>query len=583
MIILILFAFIAGLVTILSPCILPILPIVLSGSLTGGKRKPLGIVTGFVGSFTFFTLFLSLLVRAFHIPADSLRVFSIVVIFVFGLSLIIPQVQTFIEIFFSKVSGRFSPKQQQDGFLAGVIVGLSLGLLWTPCVGPILASVITLALTGSVTTTAFFITLSYSLGTALPMLLITYTGRSLFQKVPWLLSQTKRIQQGFGVVMILTALALMFNIDRKFQVWVLQTFPNYGVGLTSFEQNAAVQSQLQKLQSDKSGNELKEVAGRPSFEMLDDLGKAPEFIPGGKWFNLPDGKTNLTMKELRGKVVLVDFWTYSCINCIRTLPYLKDWYQKYSDKGLVIVGVHSPEFEFEKSEKNVTQAIKDFDITYPVMQDNDFETWRAYGGNTWPRHYLIDKDGVIREFHSGEGKYAETEAHIQQLLADMGTDVSNIPVNNQTYSIKAQSPETYLGLARMEGLASPELVNEDRPVNFTAPEKLGLNSFSFQGTWIVSEEYAAASKDAELQFHFKAQNVFLVMKPKTEGITGKVEIYLDGQLVKTTIPTDVDQNGMITIDKDRLYTLIKLQNPEEHTVKIKFLDDNVEAFAFTFG
>ncbi|MEO8581196.1 MAG: cytochrome c biogenesis protein CcdA [Patescibacteria group bacterium] len=584
MILLIAFAFIAGVVTILSPCILPILPIVLSGSLTGGKRKPLGIVTGFVGSFTFFTLFLSALVKAFHISPDVLRVFSIVVIFLFGLSIIIPKVQEYLEILFSKVSNALSPKQQKDGFLAGVVVGLSLGLLWTPCVGPILASVITLALTGSVTTTAFFITLSYSLGTALPMLLITYTGRGLFQKVPWLLSNTKRIQQGFGVIMMLTAFALMFNLDRKFQVWVLQTFPNYGTGLTTFEQNDAVRSQLQKLQPESSNSEIQNANGKPSFEMLSDLGKAPEFIPGGQWFNLADGKTSLSMKELRGKVVLVDFWTYSCINCIRTLPYLKDWNQKYADKGLVIVGVHSPEFEFEKNAKNVGQAIKDFGILYPVVQDNNFETWQAFGGNTWPRHYLIDKDGVIREFHSGEGKYAETEAAIQELIKAMGTDVSDVPINKQTYDINTQSPETYIGLARMEGLASPEEVKQDEAVNFTAPDRLRLNEFSLKGSWTVAEELASPATGSELQYHFKAQNVFLVMKPHTAGTSGKVEVYLDNQLLKTTlIPTDVDKNGTITIDQDRLYTLIKLDGAEEHTVKLKFLDNNVEVFAFTFG
>lgn len=584
MIILMLFAFIAGLVTILSPCILPILPIVLSGSLTGGKRKPLGIVTGFVGSFTFFTLFLSTLVNLFKISPDALRVFSILVIFSFGLSLLIPQVQTLLEVFFSKVSNRLSPTQQKDGFLAGVVVGLSLGLLWTPCVGPILASVISLALTGSVTTTAFFITLSYSLGTALPMLLITYTGRGLFQKVPGLLAHTKHIQQGFGVVMMLTAIALMFNIDRRFQVWVLQTFPNYGAGLTSFEQNATVQSQLEKLDTGKSGNEIKEMTGKPSYEMLADLGKAPEFIPGGKWFNLPEGKTDLTMKELRGKVVLVDFWTYSCINCIRTFPYLKDWYQKYADKGFVIVGVHSPEFEFEKNPNNVERAMKDFGISYPVVQDNNFATWRAYGGNTWPRHYLIDKEGIVREFHSGEGKYAETELLIQQLIADMGNSVSDIPVNREMYQINTQSPETYLGFLRMEGLASPEQIKENTAVTFSAPERLGLNDFSFNGQWLVSEEYAAPSKSAELQFHFKSQNVFLVMRPKDAKTTSKVKVLLDGSVVKSDeVETDVDANGFVTVDEDRLYTLIRLDRLKEHTIKLIFEDDNVEVFAFTFG
>lgn len=582
MLLLILFAFVAGIVTILSPCILPILPIVLAGSVTGGKRKPFGIVTGFIASFTFFTLFLSLIVSSLHISADVLRLFSIVVIFIFGLSLLIPQVQLYIEIFFSKISNRFSPKSQSDGFLAGVLVGLSLGLLWTPCVGPILASVITLALTGSVTTTAFFITLAYSIGTALPMLFITYSGRTLFQKVPWLLAQTKHIQQVFGVVMMLTAIALMFNIDRKFQVWVLQTFPQYGTGLTFFEETESVKKQLDQLsQSDNSIDSKKN--GKPMFTMLEDLGKAPEIVPGGQWFNLPEGKTALSMKELRGKVVLVDFWTYSCINCIRTFPYLKDWHKKYADKGLVIIGVHAPEFEFEKNAKNVATAIQDFGLEYVIVQDNEFKTWKNFGGNTWPRHYLIDKEGVIREFHSGEGKYAETEKLIQQLLAETGNDVSNIELNTQTYQIQTRTPETYLGLARMEGLASPEKPKLNTVSSFTHPKTLYQNEFSLQGDWLFTEEFTRPSKDAELQFNFDSKDVFLVMRPKSTDISGKVAIYLDGNLVQDlSLSTDI-KDGVITVNVDRLYTLLKLEKPGQHTIKLKFLDNNIEAFAFTFG
>ncbi len=573
------FAFLAGVVTILSPCILPILPIILSGSLTGGKRKPLGIVTGFIASFTFFTLFLSSLVSALHINADSLRAFSIIIILGFGLSLMIPQIQAYLEILFSKLSSKLSPKQQKDGFLAGVIVGLSLGLLWTPCVGPILASVITLALTGTVTSTAFIITLAYSMGTAVPMLIITYTGRTLFQKVPWLLKNTKQIQQVFGGVMVLTALALFFNIDRQFQSWILKTFPNYGANLTQFEQNQAVESQLEKL--DKDSSEKNKQAIRPN---LRDFGKAPEIIPGGQWFNLPDGKNSLTLKELQGKVVLVDFWTYSCINCIRTFPYLKDWYQKYHDKGFEIIGVHSPEFEFEKNAKNVGKAIDDFELPYPVIQDNDFATWKAFGDNSWPRHYLIDKTGTIREFHSGEGKYAETEAAIQKLLEETGNDVSGIELNTQTYAINTRSLETYLGYDRMEGLSSIERVIPDQTMQFSRPSRLSLNTFAFEGSWTVHSEFAQATKGSQLHYHFKAQNVFLVMKPKREGVAGKVEVLLDGQKIgASAYETDVDENSMITVDQDRLYTIVKFDNMSESTVTLQFLDDNVEVFAFTFG
>src|SRR3990172_2867947 len=378
MILLILFAFLAGVVTILSPCILPILPVVLSSSLTGGKKRPLGVVAGFIISFTFFTLFLSLIVKSLGIPADFLRSFSIIVIALFGIGLLLPNFQALLERLFTTFS-RFSPKlNQNSGFSGGLLIGASIGLIWTPCVGPILASIISLAITGSVSGQAALITFSYSLGTAIPMLAIVYGGRNLLNKVPWLTRNTVKIQKAFGVLMILTALAIFFNLDRKFQTFILDKFPNYGTGLTSFEDNETIRRALDRLDG---GEVSEEDMGKPTFNLLDDSGvNAPELIPGGDWFNTKP----LTLKELRGKVVMVDFWTYTCINCIRTLPYLRDWYEKYADKGLVIIGVHTPEFEFEKSPENVQKAIEDFEIKYPVMQDNNYATWRVYDNYYWP-------------------------------------------------------------------------------------------------------------------------------------------------------------------------------------------------------
>src|SRR3989344_9651039 len=366
------FAFLAGIVTILSPCILPVLPVVLSGGISGGKQRPLGIVAGFISSFTFFTLFLTSIVRATGVSPDALRSVSVVVIIAFGLSLLVPKLQAFIEQFLSRVSS-LAKRTERSDFAGGIFIGASLGLVWTPCVGPILASVISLALTGTVTTTAFFITLAYSIGTAIPMLAIVWGGRALLQKVPWLVASTGKIQKIFGLLMILTALAIATNLDRKFQTYILTTFPQYGVGLTKLEDNPIVKKQLVDMQTN-------------------DRQTAPELTAGGQWFN----SEPLTLSQLKGKVVLVDFWTYTCINCIRTLPYLKNWYAKYKDKGFVIIGVHTPEFEFEKDASNVARAIADFGLEYPVMQDNDYATWRAYDNRYWAAKYLIDKEGKIR-------------------------------------------------------------------------------------------------------------------------------------------------------------------------------------------
>ncbi len=365
------FAFLAGVVTVLSPCILPLMPIILSSANGVGKQKPIGVVIGFVSSFTFFTLFLSTIVRVSGVPADSLRLVSIVVLFLFGLSMLVPVFQKKIEIFFSRFANLVPNGQKKGGIVGGIVVGVSLGLLWTPCVGPILASVISLAITGTVTTEAFLITLAYASGTAIPMFLIMMAGATALKKVSWLVRNGANIQRGFGVLMIITAVGIFFNIDRRFQTFILETFPNYGVGLTGFEDNDNTKKELEKI-NQKNADDM---IGKITLDINKGMGiKGPELIEGGEWFN----SSPLTLEALKGKVVLVDFWTYSCINCIRTLPYITEWDKKYRKDGLVIIGVHAPEFEFEKNMENVKQAINRYNIKYPVAMDNNLDTWINY-------------------------------------------------------------------------------------------------------------------------------------------------------------------------------------------------------------
>lgn len=577
MILLIAFAFLAGIVTVLSPCILPILPIILSSTIGGkqvSKARPVGVILGFIASFTFFTLFLSTIVSFFNIPADSLRILSVIVIAGFGISFLIPQFQVLLERLFSTFA-RFIPQGNHGtGFWSGIIIGLSVGLLWTPCVGPILASVIALAITGTVTLTAFFITFAYAIGTAIPMFAIMIGGQNLLRRVPWLLKNTGMIQKAFGVIMILTAFAIFNNYDRAFQTYILNTFPQYGTGLTKLEDTKSVNEQLQKLRnSDKPLQE--DMNGKPMFDLLPKGTKAPALIPGGVWFNSPP----LTLAELKGKVVIIDFWTYSCINCQRTLPYLKKWYKEYKDKGLVIIGVHSPEFAFEKEASNVEKAIKDFGITYPVMQDNDFATWKAYDNHYWPAKFIIDKDGYIRYTHFGEGDYDETERVIQELLKEAGAkDVSN-KIQNDQYQIYANTPETYLGYDRTAGLASPEGIAPGQTMTFTAPRNLPDNRFAYTGEWTIMDQYAQPQKGATLSYNFSAKEVYLVMRPKGTK-PAKVSVTLDGK--KQDLGADV-QNGIVTVDADRLYKLIMLPTPGKHILKLRFEDGNAEVYAFTFG
>lgn len=567
MIILIAFAFLGGIVTILSPCILPILPIVLSGSVTGGKRRPLGVVTGFIVSFTFFTLFLSTIVRMTGLSADALRMVAVFVIALFGLSLIIPPLQKQMELLFTRLS-RFGPKSTaNDGYLAGVLVGISLGLVWTPCVGPILASIITLAATSRVGPDAVILTLAYTTGTAIPLLAITYGGRNLLTSHPWLVKNTQAIQRSFGVLMLLTAVAIFFSWDRQFQAYILEKFPAYGTGLTSIEDNAIVRNELENM-DDKQYDT--------------DLGSAPELIPGGQWLNLPAGRETLTLSELRGQVVLIDFWTYTCINCIRTLPYLRTWHEKYADDGLIIIGVHTPEFEFEKDIGNLSKAVKDFSLDYPILQDNEFATWRAYRNRYWPAKYLIDTNGRIRYTHFGEGSYDETEQWIRKLLEEAGS-VTNESIDNPDYEVLSRTPETYLGYERMAGLVSPERVEPDKPVRFTPPQDLNANQFAFIGTWTIRAEHAVPQAGSGLSYHFEAKDVFLVMRPERVGEAFRVRVLLDGAPVTGTIAGEDVTDGMVTVDSDRLYKLISLPEPGTHVLQLEFPDGNVSLFAFTFG
>ena len=488
MTVLLAFAFVSGVITILSPCILPVLPIVLSGSIGGGKARPFGVLAGFVISFTVFTLTLSAIVHALGIPADALRVVAVVLIVLFGIVMLVPRLRDGFELLASRIASRGAQPgaagastTRRAGFWSGLIVGLSLGLVWTPCVGPIMASVISLALTQHVNGGSVFITLAYTLGTSIPMLAVMLGGRALLNKVPALTRNTANIQKGFGVLMILMGVAIGFGWDRRFQTAVLRAFPNYGAGLTAIEKAPTVSTALKSLDpaspgaaggggpamtSNASGARVFNAAmdAAPQNGVLGDYGLAPDFITNGMWFNTEGiapaggqpaqgGSLPLTLESLRGKVVVVDFWTYSCVNCVRTLPYLKAWYDAYRGSGLVIVGVHTPEFEFEMKSSNVAQAIRDLGVTWPVVQDNEYKEWNAYGNQYWPAHYFIDARGHVRYFHFGEGEYDVSEKVIQELLSEAGARVGGI-VSKPAPQIDAATPETYLGYDRGRGFDS---------------------------------------------------------------------------------------------------------------------------------
>lgn len=583
MVVLLFFAFVSGVITILAPCIWPILPIVLSTSASGGKRKPLGVTLGVLISFAFFTLTISYIVKIVPFDPNSLRYFAVAVLVFFGLTLIVPSLNRVVEGMVSRMSGRFGKnKFQGDGFISGFITGLSLGIVWSPCAGPILATIATLAATTAVNFAVVLVTLVYVAGIGVPLFLFATWGVHLFTKTKVLSKYTVPIQQLFGIIMLLTALAIITNYDKVIQVRLLDTIPSYSQFLTAFESNKKVTDELNILKNGKKVDTQK-MEKKPMDVIpgsgLPQLGVVPEFAGISKWLNT-DG--TLTMESLRGNVILIDFWTYTCINCIRTLPHVTEWYDKYKDKKFVVIGVHTPEFEFEKKTENVEDAIKRFNIHYPVAQDNNYSTWNAFNNQYWPAEYLIDAKGIIRHTHFGEGEYDRTEEYIQELLAEAGNNVALPLDSTRDMTPKSPvSPETYVGINRMERNANGFIITKGFHT-FANPSLVPIHYFAFSGEWDIESEFASSQKKSELLFHFTACHVYLVMHPKNPG--DRVIVYIDDK------PITIDQSGRdvknneIILDSERLYDIVDLQGKtEEHLLKLRFENSSTESFAFTFG
>ncbi len=558
MILLLVFAFLSGIVTIFAPCIWPLLPIILSTSASGGKIKPFGLVLGISLSFSVATLTLSYILRYIPFDPDILRYVAAGIITVLGLTLVIPWLSSRLESWVSRLSGRFS---QKVGKQTGFIMGLALGIVWAPCAGPILATIATLAATRAVSFEIVLVTLVYVAGVSVPLFILVAVGQRLFQKIKWLNRYTQRIQQGFGIIMIITAITIVTNYDKVWQVKLLDAFPGFTDWVVDLESTPVIQDQLDALRgsggSQNTLNTDEDAEGVISVQGY----AAPDLVGITNWLNTEP----LTLEELKGKVVLIDFWTYTCINCIRTFPHVQGWYEEYADDGLVIIGVHSPEFEFEKDPANVQQAITQYGLTYPVAQDNDFATWQAYNNRYWPAEYLIDAQGNIRYTHFGEGEYDQTETAIRELLAEAGVqvteDMATLPDETPQ---SATTPETYLGLGRIDRFASNETLQYGIQ-DYTFPAELPLHGVAFQGSWDVEAQYAEANVGSQLRIHFKAADVFLVIKPAGSGDT----ITVDDQV--------------ITLDSDRLYELYNNETVTEDTLTITFNDPNTQVFAFTFG
>src|SRR3954454_11474685 len=478
MVLLLAFALLAGAGTALSPCVLPVLPALLSAGGAGGRRRPIGVVLGLTVTFTVTIVGVAEVVGGVGLGADPLRALAVVVLAGFGLALLLPGVAARLEAPLARLS-RFGPRSRGDGFLSGLVVGAALGFVYTPCAGPVLAAVITVS---AATGRSIAVAVAYATGSAVVLLALCVGGRRVLDRVR-AAGRGPVVQRALGAIMLITALAIVTNVDVSFDQLVARKIPE--VSLTaSLERYDAAARRLKTLNDRKPRFAQPVPAGiGPGAGALPRLGRAPEFTGTERWFNTPGGRPQ-SLRALRGRVVLVDFWTYTCINCLRTLPYLEAWDRRYRDAGLTIVGVHTPEFAFEHDAGNVANAIKRLGIRYPVVQDNDMGTWDAYANMYWPAEYLIDATGEVRYASVGEGEYGKTEAAIRSLLAEAGHRRLGAAAKPKGVVVPSSetSPETYLGTRRAQGWVA----GGPRPGRHDygrAARELPPNAFAYGGTW----------------------------------------------------------------------------------------------------
>jgi cytochrome c biogenesis protein CcdA/thiol-disulfide isomerase/thioredoxin len=537
-------AFAAGIVTAISPCVFPVLPILFAGG-SGSRRRPYAIVAGLVASFATFTLIATWLLRSLGLPQDFLRDLSIALLFVVAASLIVPRFGVWIERPLASLSRRAPGGDLGGGFL----LGASLGLVFVPCGGPVIAAVSANAARVSFGAGTVAVTVAYALGAAVPMLAVAALGQRATARIR---ANVVALRAALGVVMAAAALALVFNADQKLQTW----FPDYTHALQGLERSSAARKELSKLQDrGPSPFEPSASAGGPP-----DYGPAPDFAGLSAWLHTKP----LTMRQLRGKVVLVDFWTYSCINCLRTLPHLEAWDAHYRRDGLVIVGVHTPEFAFEHVVSNVREASRKLGVHYPVAIDDDYKTWDAYQNDAWPAEYLIDRRGHVREIKKGEGRYDDTELTIRKLLGKP-TGIQLASVRDRT-PMHLTTPESYLGWERLDRYVGSPL-RVDQYWDYRFPATIPLNDLAYSGQWRVQQQRIQAGRDARLRLHFLAQDVYLVLSGH-----GRLQVLIGGRPVKT----------IRVLGLSRLYTLLSYPQLSEGALELRFTP-GISAYAFTFG
>jgi len=581
-------SYVGGVLTIISPCILPVLPFVFARADQPFVRSGLPMLLGMAATFALVAT-LAAVGGGWAVQANEYgRTIAIVVLAVLGVTLLFPALADRLTRPLVAMGARLSQSADTGGgapaILPSFLLGIATGLLWAPCAGPILGLILTGAALNGANVQTSLLLLAYAAGAATSLAVALLIGGRVFAAMKRSLGVSEWIRRGLGVAVLTGVAAIALGADTGF------------LTQASLASTAGLEQGL----LDKFGKEARPPGGQGSMAMAakppaDPTG--PLSVEGGlpaldgavEWLNSPP----LTKQGLRGKVVLIDFWTYSCINCLRAIPYVRAWAQKYKDQGLVVIGVHTPEFAFERNVDNVKRAVRDLKIDYPVAIDSNFALWRAFDNQYWPAHYFIDAEGRIRHHHFGEGQYAESEHVIQQLLAETGkTDIAKGVVAVTAAGAEAaadagnvKSPETYIGFMRAENFSSPGGTVQDVDHVYALPTDLRLNQWALKGTWKIEDERAIlGAAGGGIAFRFHARDLHLVLGAGDDGKPVRFRVLLDGQRPGDDHGADIDANGEGTVTGQRLYQLVRQHGPvKERTFEIQFLDPGVQAFAFTFG
>jgi cytochrome c biogenesis protein CcdA/thiol-disulfide isomerase/thioredoxin len=578
---LLLLAYLGGVLTIVSPCILPVLPFVFARADRPFLQSGLPTLIGMAATFAVVAT-LAAVGGGWAVAANEYgRYAALILVALFGLALIFPALSERLSEPLVALGNRLSQTadsatEGRASIWASLLLGVAIGLLWAPCAGPVLGLILTGAALNGASATTTFLLLAYAAGAATSLALALLAGGRVFAAMKSSLGAGEWLRRGVGVLVLVAAGAIALGADTGAltRLSLANTASLEQRLVDAFGGRAMTPKEQKTAAADEQGD-------------LPVEGKMPPIDGAVEWLNSPP----LTREALKGKVVLIDFWTYSCINCLRALPYVEAWAEKYKDQGLVVIGVHAPEFAFEKNIANVKRAASDLGITYPVAIDNNYAIWRAFNNEYWPAHYFIDAEGNVRHHHFGEGDYDGSERVIQKLLDEAGNkNVSKDIVSVSGSGIEAQSsdkvfsPETYVGYLRARHFVSPGGAIKDASHDY-AGAPLDLNEWALIGNWTITPEHAALNAvNGGIAYRFHARDLHLVLGPGSDGKPVRFKVTVDGKAPGESHGADTDANGEGTVTTQRLYQLVRQAGPvTDRMFEIKFLDPGVQAYAFTFG